>query len=627
MNYLKTRTTFSLRKSVIKPPELIEFAKKQGCSSLAITELGNIYSMVKFYTGCTKVGIKPIIGCDMYISDNDILSNLTILCKNYKAYSDLLKVIATSNSKENFNVLKEVPTLKLGHLADLCSRNFIVYSGSLNSTLSRAIATNYNDFVCSKTYEEAKSLVSPDWKQLFDKEIALYQEIFGKENFFLEVQDVENDSIPAADILSKIVKHASKRLNIPAIATCKPHYLRPENAVDHQILVCVEKKATFNNIGEILERNKDPEYDCFFRNQSSYLLSTEEMTKLYPKEYLDNNERVASLCEPFNILNSPKIPQFQCPNGQNSAEYLSKLCLENWSSVVNESEDKVYQDRLNYELGVLNEVGLSPYFLVVHDIFKWAQSNGWLACARGSAGGSLVAYLLNLSESDPIKYNLVFERFYNAGRNQPGKISLPDIDGDFPVLHREEVREYIRNKYGRTKVASIATFGSLKGASSLKETLRIKSVCSVEETNQLTKFIIDEHKISDELEELRKNGEEASIIGWSLENDPRLKQYAYYDDNGILQGEYAPHFEQAIRLENCKRNLSTHACGLVVSSQTLSEFCPMVYNKNSDDLMCGLEMNDVEAVGCMKLDILGVCSLDDITETIRLVNEGDLNGR
>ncbi len=302
---------------------------------------------------------------------------------------------------------------------------------------------------------------------------------------------------------------------------------------------------------------------------------------------------------------------------------MAELCENGWSRLPI-GEDKVYRERLVRELQVLNSVGLADYFLIVHDIIQFAHSRGWLATGRGSAGGSLVAYLLDLVESDPIKYNLVFERFYNAGRNQPGKISYPDIDTDVESLHREEIITYIRDKYDRKNTANIVTFSGLKGAGSLKEVFRVKNIGSSTEMNQITKLIIDEHKISDELEERRKEGLEASIIRWSLENTNGLKQYAYYDDNDELQGEMAEHFAQAIKLEGCKRSVGKHAAGILVSNEELSNFCPMVNDKRGEELICGWEMGDIEAAGGIKLDILSVAALDDISETIRLVNEGDL---
>lgn len=622
--YLKTHTTFSLRKSIIKPKELVSTVKNYGASCLAITEKGNIFSYVKIFSECKEAKIKPIIGIDLYIRDNEQLSNLTLLCKNKAGFLDLLKIISTSNLSTNFNYDKEIPTISLADLANLStSKNFIAYAGCLNSLLSIKITDKYYDFLKSKTYEEAKSLVSPLWKENLDSTIAKLQEIFGKDNFFLEIQKTDIDKIPASNIVFKIMADASKRLRIPAIATCKPHYLHKNDASVHKVLICIDKKTSMDYLEHVLENEQDTEYHSFLRSDEAYLLSPNEFEKLYEKEYLENNKLVESLCENYDVFSLPKIPKFDCPNNLDSLTYLTQLCKNSWGKIPVD-KNSIYEERFKYEMKVIQDVGLASYFLVLWDIFNYARSNNWLSAVRGSAGGSIITYLLGLSEADPVKYNLVFSRFYNEGRNQPGKISLPDIDADFPIQHRPQVISYIRNKYGHENVGNIATFGSLKGASSLKEILRVTNACSADEANQITKLIIDEHKISDELEELRKSGEEATILGWSIENVNALHDYVNYDDNGNLVGDYAFHFGQAIKLEGCKRNLSKHACGIVVSTEKLNTFCPMVQDKNSGDLMVGLEMSDVESIGGMKLDCLGVASLTDVMETISLVRNGDL---
>lgn len=620
---LKSYTTYSLRKSINKPEDLIRKCKDFGYNTLAVTEKGNIFSFVKINKLCKDANIKHIIGCELYINTEGKLSNLTILCKNKKGFSDLLKIISKSNSHENFNLPKEVATIKLDELASIASSNFIVYDGCIGGFLSSSITDDYSGFVKATEYNAAKSLVNSVWKEKLEGRIGQLQEIFGKDNFFLEYQNLELQSVPASDIMGKIIKDAGKRLKIPIVATCKPHYINQKDYDTQQILICIDKKTPINHIKDTLENQGDTEYYSFFRNKSSYLLSPEEYVTLYDKEFLENNKLVDSLCENYDVLSNPKMPSYECPSGLNSISYLKQLCQEGWNKVPI-GEDANYQNRLNDEMKIIGEVGLAPYFLVVWDIFRYVNENGWLSAVRGSAGGSIIAYLLGLSEADPIKYNLVFSRFYNEGRNQPGKISLCDIDIDVPIQYRKNILDYLRNKYGHENTASIATFGSLKGASSLKEILRSKNVCSADEANEITKLIVDEHKISDELAERRKEGEEATILGWSIENIKGLHQYAQYDNDGNLVGDYAQYFEQAIKLEGCKRNLSKHACGIVIGQDKLSTYCPMVKDKNSEEPIIGLSMEDVEAVGGMKLDLLGSANIDDVMESIRLARCGDL---
>lgn len=624
MIHLKTYTTYSLRKSITKPDELIKKCKKDGVTTLAITERGNIYSYVKLYELAQKEKIKLIIGIELYVKENNQLSNLTILCKNKTGFSDLLKVISTSNSHENFDVSKEIATIPLDSLAGLSSGNFIVYSGAAESMLSKRITEDYEAFISSNTYEEAKGLVSTVWKEKLDGQIGKLQGLFGKENFFLELQGIERDTVPATDILGKIILDAGKRHKIPILGTCKPYYLKSEDASLQKIMICLDKKTSITNLPQALKALKDTEYYSFLKNNSSYLLNEEEYKKLYGPEVLENNKLVDSLCESFNVLDTPKIPKYDCPDNLDASAYLKQLCNENFDERVPCGEDSVYRQRLEQELEVINKAGLAPYFLVLWDIANYCRENNWLSGARGSAGGCIISYLVGLTEADPVKHGLIFSRFYNDGRNQPGKIAMPDIDFDLPIQHRESVLSYVRKKYGENCVGNIATFGTLKGAASLKEILRIKNVCSSEEANEITKLIVDEHKISDELAELKKEGEEASILGWSIDNVKGLNQYVNYDDNGELVGEYAPYFAEAIKLEGCLRNLSKHACGVVVSEKPLNTFCPMVKDKNSDKLMVGLDMRDVESIGGMKMDLLGLASNSDIMETIRLIREGDL---
>ena len=615
---LKTYSTFSLRKSVVKPDDLVKKAKADGATSLAITELGNIYSAVKIVKACRKEKIKPILGCNIYVSGGDNLTNLTILCKNKKGWADLLKVIAASNNAENFDETKQVASISLENLAGLSSGNFIVYTGSLFSWLPAQLCKNYNEFVTATSYEEAKAQVSDDWKKILADKLALLQEYFGKPNVYFESQKTDILEIPAADITVKIMEWAAKHYKIPCIATCRPHYLQPEQAEDQKILICVDKKTTLMNIENVIKN--DVEYLPFFRNEKAYLLNQEEFKSLYSQEQLENNANVAASIEDFEISGKPKLPNFTCPNGENPDEFLKTLCYKALQEKYGEKAE--YKNRLTEELDTLLPIGLSSYLLIVWDIVNYCHSNNWLVSSRGSVGGSLIANLLGISECDPIKYNLIFSRFYNAGRNSPDNVSLPDVDLDLMSQHRETVFDYVRGKYGYDKTANIITFGGLEGASALKEVLRVKNRCSIDEQNVMSKLIIKKDKISDELEELRNAGEDPSIIGWSLDNVKKLAEFAYYDDNGELAGEYGKDFAQAIRIEGCKRQTGVHACGMVISSIPLIEYCPLVHSKKYGAI-CAFEKPDIEYVGGPKMDLLVVATLSDIHETIRLINEGD----
>jgi DNA polymerase-3 subunit alpha len=242
---------------------------------------------------------------------------------------------------------------------------------------------------------------------------------------------------------------------------------------------------------------------------------------------------------------------------------------------------------------------------------------------HNSAAGCLVSYLIGITNIDPIKYGLLFDRFYNAGRNTSNRISMPDIDVDVPINKREQIIQYIKDTYGADKVSQMITFNTIKGRGALKDVLRVYGNISFDEMNNITRHIPDEAKIADELQEMREETGEASIIRWALENNGEdLKEWCHIDENGSLQGPLAKRFEQAIRLEGTKSNQSKHAAGIAISSSPLREMCPMIYDSKNNQLIAGMEMQDLENIGIIKFDILGVAMLDKIMTIGQLLREG-----
>jgi DNA polymerase-3 subunit alpha len=234
-----------------------------------------------------------------------------------------------------------------------------------------------------------------------------------------------------------------------------------------------------------------------------------------------------------------------------------------------------------------------------------------------------VSYLIGITSIDPIKYGLLFDRFYNAGRNSGNRISMPDIDVDVPIDKREQIIDYIKNKYGHDKVSQMITFNTIKGRGALKDVLRVYGNVTFEEMNKITKNIPDEAKIADELQEMKEETGESSIIRWALENDvDKLREWCYIDDKGELQGPLAKRFEQAIRLEGTKSNQSKHAAGIAISSEPLYEICPMIFDSKNKELIAGMEMQDLESIGIIKFDILGVAMLDKIMTIKILLSQG-----
>jgi DNA polymerase-3 subunit alpha len=353
------------------------------------------------------------------------------------------------------------------------------------------------------------------------------------------------------------------------------------------------------------------------------------MGHFHTEEEMENTKLVDALCENYNILDKPHLPPFPCPDGADPDEYLRQLCRNGWrdkiANVIDKDLQNDYVNRIKYELEVLQGADLSSYFLIVQDIVNYVRSNNWLpGPGRGSAAGCLVSYLIGITSIDPIKYGLLFDRFYNAGRNSKDHISMPDIDVDVPINKRENVIEYIKQCYGADKVSQMITFNTIKGRGAIKDVLRVYGNISFDEMNKITKSIPDEAKIADDLQEMKEETGEASIIRWALENEPdKLKEWCYIDEKNELQGPLAKRFEQAIRLEGTKSNQSKHAAGIAISAQPLNTLCPMVYDSKNDQLIAGMEMQDLEALGIIKFDILGVAMLDKIMTIQDILAKGD----
>ena len=277
--------------------------------------------------------------------------------------------------------------------------------------------------------------------------------------------------------------------------------------------------------------------------------------------------------------------------------------------------------RVNKEIKIFTETNLSSYFLIVRDILRYADSKGYLTGpGRGSAAGCMVSYLMNITKIDPIQYKLIFERFYNAGRNAGGRVSMPDIDIDVPKCGRLDIIEYIKQKYGKENVAQIITFQTLKGRASLKRVMAARGNVGFGEQNAITSHLLDESKIADELQDMKDELGTSSVITWALENkSDELKDWCYVDDNGNLQGKFAKIFEQAIRLEDTKIIQSKHAAGVVVSPQPIYDVCPMVLDREEKDLLAGFEGPSCEDVGLLKLDVLGIKMLDKVMEIPKIL--------
>lgn len=616
---LHVHSHYSLLDGLSKPSQIANRCQEIGTKSCALTDHGNIAGAIKFHSEMKKNAIKPILGCELYICDNDAsikdvsnknLSHLVVLAKNYAGWKTLIKIISESN-KPQFYYYK--PRLDIDKLGELLDGNLIGFAGHLGSILSNKLLNENNQIVS-------------DWKNVGSEWSSKLQDIFGKNNFFLEAQLMDHINNPTQIIITDCIRELGKINNIAVIGTPDAHYCNKDDAIDQRVLLCNNLKTTFPDINTKILNNESFGMDTFFISDNYHILNNEEINAIHTPEEIDNTMLIDSMCEDYEIGNKPQLPEYKCPTNMSEAEYLRHLCRQGWRdknfTELSKDDQDVYVNRIKYELEVLQGAGLSSYFLIVQDIVNHVRESGWLpGPGRGSAAGCLVSYLIGITAIDPIKYGLIFDRFYNAGRNNDKHISMPDIDIDVPIDKRENIIEYIKNKYGHDKVSQMITFNTMKGRGALKDVLRVYGNITFEEMNNITKFIPDEAKIADELQEMKEEYGEASIIRWSLENNQKeLAEWCHLDDSGSLAGPLAKRFEQAIRLEGTKTNQSKHAAGIAINSLPLGDICPMVYDSRNDQTIAGMEMQDLESLGIVKFDILGIAMLDKIMMVRDIIN-------
>ena len=394
------------------------------------------------------------------------------------------------------------------------------------------------------------------------------------------------------------------------------YYAEKEHSELHRVLLCSGMKTTLPQIKRSLNSRQQIDNQEFFECNDYYLKDRAETAAMLINDpQMEVFDEIFNKIENYNILNRPILPNFVTPDGLTQKEYLRLLVEDAWSKMedsVNEQDLQVYRDRIEREFGVIEGADLFGYFLVVRDIIDYCHSQGWMVGpGRGSAAGCLISFLIGITQIDPILYNLLFERFYNAGRNTVDHVSLPDIDIDVPSGKRDAIILYLKDKYGHSNVSQMCTFGRLQGRSAIKEVMRVNNACGFGEMNEITKYIPDEAAISDQLAEMDE--EDRSIIRWALLNNAdELRDYCYIDEDGQLRGDYAEYFQQAIDIEGTFKTQGKHAAGVVISAEPLYEVCPMINQKSGGEKIAGLEMNDLEALGHVKFDVLGLNLLDKL---------------
>tara|TARA_Y100000814_G_scaffold159691_1_gene116668 strand:- start:5895 stop:7805 length:1911 start_codon:yes stop_codon:yes gene_type:complete len=619
---LHLHTHYSLLDGLSKPSQVASRCSKLGYTSCAITDHGTISGAVAFTQAMKKENIKPILGCEFYLSQQDCtikneenrkLSHLCVLAKNKQGWDNLIQAVSKSNNEENYYYKPRLDLSTLGQFSD----NLIAFSGHLGSDLANAIFVDIKSAYNAVTIDEVKRYTHPEWDKQVLEVANKYRDIFGKDNFFIEIQTIDQENSPASNLVAQGLRYIAKKYGFRTVATADSHYPEKQDANDQLLLLCSSLKTTLPKIRKKLKETGDAAFTGFMRSNNFHIPSLEEMEAVNTPQEIATAMEIADMCEEYDILGKPMLPKFKCPKEQTEEQYLRDLCRDGWKNVLmptgkvnTQSAKDLYTERIKAELDVISDANLSGYFLIVRDIVNSVhQRNHIPGPGRGSAAGCLVSYLVGITQVDPIEYGLIFERFYNAGRNTADRVSLPDIDIDVPATKRDETIDYIRQKYGNERVGQMVTFGRLQGRSALKEVLRMNEACGFEEMNNITKSLPHEHEVSDQLAEM----EESSVIKWTLMNQPEsLRGYCRLNDDGELEGDYAKVFQQAMRIEGTFKSQGKHAAGVVISSHNLDQVCPMVRDKKGSEKIAGLEMNDLEAMGHVKFDILGISLMDKI---------------
>lgn len=532
--------------------------------AVALTDHGNLYGAVEFYKKAIEKGIKPIIGCEVYTAFNRISDkrpnvddkryHLILLAKNQIGYKNLVKLITKAHLEGFYYKPRIDDELLAEH-----SQGLIASTACLQGKIPQLIL--------AKRIKEAEKLARK------------YKDMFDKDSFYLELQDHPN--IKEQKKVNDALISLSKKLDIPLIATNDIHYLKPEDADVQDVLMLINTGA----------RPDDPERLTLKADDFSMKSPQQMMASFnHCPEAIENTQKIAGLCN-FNFeLNKIKLPQFELPDKENPEQYLRKLCKKSLPEKFGNKPKKEVLQRLDYEISVIKQAGFIPYFLIVQDFVNWAKNNRIVVGpGRGSVGGSLVAYLLNITNIDPIKHNLLFERFLNPGRSS----GLPDIDLDFADRRRDEVIQYVTDKYGQDKVAQIITFGTMAARAAVRDVGRAMQY-SYSYCDKVAKMIPFGMTLS---ETMNKVAEFRAL---------------YHSDDQAKKM-----IDAAKKLEGVVRHASTHACGVVISNDSLDKIVPLQHpTQNDSHIVTQYEMHSIEDLGLLKMDFLGLKNLTVIENTL-----------
>lgn len=563
--HLHVHTGFSLLDGSSKIKELVKKTKELGMDSIAITDHGVMYGCVEFYKAAKAEGIKPIIGCEVYVasksrfdkenSPDNFYYHLVLLAENNKGYDNLIKIVSYG-FKDGFYYKPRVDI----ELLEKYHEGIIALSACLAGPVARTIIR--------QGYDKAK-------------EVALrYNNIFGENNFFLELQDHMDGSVDQQTVNQSLMR-MHQETGIPLVATNDCHYISPEDAEAHDILLCIQTNTTVDEADRM--RYEGGQY---------YVKSPEEMYSLFPYAHqaCENTYKIAQRCNVEFEFGNYKLPVFDVPEGKTAVEYLSELALNGLKERYGEVTPKL-KERLDYELSIIIQMGFVDYFLIVWDFIKYAKDNGIsVGPGRGSAAGSIVAYSLRITDIDPIKYDLIFERFLN-----PERVSMPDIDIDFCYERRGEVIDYVRRKYGNDQVVQIVTFGTMAARNAIRDVGRALNI-PYADVDRVAKMVPQELHITIE-KALVKNPEFKEIY----DTDPTVKHL----------------IDMSMKLEGLPRHTSTHAAGVIISDRPVEDYVPLNLNVKDNAITTQYTMTICEELGLLKMDFLGLRTLTVIQNAFK----------
>ena len=565
--HLHVHTEYSLLDGACRIGSMMERVKELGQEAIAITDHGVMYGCIDFYKAAKAAGIKPIIGCEVYVTrramtdrvhgiDNDPY-HLVLLCENRKGYENLCYLV----SQAFINGFYGKPRVDL----ELLQKH---HEGLIAT--SACLAGGVAQYLLNEEYQSAK-------------EYALkMRDIFGEGNFYLELQD---HGIPEQRPVNQGVQRIARETGLPLVVTNDAHYLRREDAAMQDVLLCIQTGKTVDDPNRMK-----------FQTDEFYLKSEEELRSLFPgcDEAFENTVRIARRCNLEFVFNEYHLPSFPIPDGLTNEEYFRKLCMDGFRERY-DNPPQSYRDRLEYEIGVISRMGYVNYYLIVWDFIRYAKEHGIpVGPGRGSGAASIAAYCLHITEVEPMQYSLIFERFLN-----PERVSMPDFDTDFGPERRGEVIEYVMEKYGADHVAQIATFGTMAARGAIRDVGRALNF-TFAETDVVAKLVPNTLHIT---------------LKEALEVSPKLKEQ--YDTNERIKKL----IDTAMSLEGMPRNTSTHAAGVVITADPVYTYVPLSCNDNT--VVTQYTMTTIEELGLLKMDFLGLRNLtiiEDAQQEIRKIH-------